>query len=101
MRLGNRNGHAIDEGYRYGRLAVEIYEMFQEKSFLCGLSLGFYGYIACWRDPFESTLAPLKEAHNIGLQTGDLEAAAVSPFIGCYRCGKKSAQLTRLSLLFS
>lgn len=52
--------------------------MFQARSFLCRLYAGFYGSISCWKDHYVTTLAPLKEAYQVGLQTGDIESAAVS-----------------------
>jgi hypothetical protein len=58
---------------------MAMYEKFKEEAFLPRLSVCFYGCISSWREHFSSGLKPLMHAYQVGLRTGDVESAAVSP----------------------
>ena len=67
------------EGYRLGQAALLICERFQAKPFLSRLFAGYYGSVHSWARPVAETIEPLRRAHRLGLETGDIEFA----FINC------------------
>jgi hypothetical protein len=66
-------GNDIDKGYRLGLLAFAIYDKFHVKSWLARLSAAFYSSVHGWKKPFIESLEPLKYAHRVALETGDVE----------------------------
>jgi predicted ATPase len=73
-------GTNINEGYRYGRLSLEMYDEFKNEAWLCRVSAAFYGCICTWKEPVSKTIKPLDHAYRVGLGTGDIEFAVVSKY---------------------
>lgn len=64
---------AVDEGYRYGRLAVAFQEKFHLRSYLARFQSLYFEGVLCWKEPFQSGLPSLTEAAEVGLDVGDVE----------------------------
>ncbi len=74
----------IDRGYRFGHLARTLLERMharepQPRTFFC-----LNAHIRHWKEHIQATLEPLQDAYLIGLETGDLEFAALAIHIYCY-----------------
>ena len=75
--LCGNTGH-IEEGYSFGRLAINLLDRIDDKTseaktltrFLCG--------IRHWKDPLQSTLGPLKNAARVAMESGDFEYACMA-----------------------
>ncbi|WP_017660447.1 trifunctional serine/threonine-protein kinase/ATP-binding protein/sensor histidine kinase [Baaleninema simplex] len=65
----------IEKGYQFGRLAIEILDRFETREYQCKIYELFNAHIRHWKEPVGATLEPLKEAVQIGLETGDIEYA--------------------------
>ncbi|AKG20274.1 trifunctional serine/threonine-protein kinase/ATP-binding protein/sensor histidine kinase [Calothrix sp. 336/3] len=66
----------IEEGYEFGRLALEILEKFNAKELRSKVVFVANCFIFHWKQHLQSTLPGLQEAYEIGLETGDLEYAS-------------------------
>ena len=71
-------GEDIDTGYRFGQLALSLLERLNAKKIKAKIYTIVYFHIAYWNQHAKATLKPLLEAYSSGLETGDLEYAAVS-----------------------
>uniref|UniRef100_A0A7S2YKX8 Anaphase-promoting complex subunit 5 n=1 Tax=Entomoneis paludosa TaxID=265537 RepID=A0A7S2YKX8_9STRA len=78
---GARN---VEDGYRYGKLGWELYNRFQEESFIAAVSIGYFGCISSWKDHYSHCLEPLKNAFHVALRCGDIAAAGLSVNIYCW-----------------
>lgn len=63
----------IEAGYRYGQLALRILNRFNAKEWLPRVYSMVYGMNMHWKTPLRLCLDPLKYAHKVGLETGDIE----------------------------
>jgi tetratricopeptide (TPR) repeat protein len=50
-----------------------MFDKFPAQTWLVRLTCGYYGCVHEWKKPTRETLAPLKRAHEIGLESGDIE----------------------------
>jgi histidine kinase len=55
-----------------------MFEKFQGQTWLVRLTAGYYGCVHPWKRPVRETLAPLKRAHEAGLESGDIEFSILS-----------------------
>jgi predicted ATPase len=76
-------GEDINAGYRFGRLGIRLYEKFDTKAWLGRVSAAYYGCVHGWKKPIQEALEPLKYAHRVGLETGDIEFAMLNSNIYC------------------
>jgi predicted ATPase/signal transduction histidine kinase len=75
----------IDSGYEFGKLAVNLLNKFSSKEVTAKVIQTFNASIRHLKEHIQETLQPLLEAYSIGLETGDLEFAALSIyFYGCH-----------------
>jgi predicted ATPase len=65
----------IEEGLRFGKLALEMVEEWNAQSFQSRVGAFVWGSIFVHARPFTESLEKLKEGYRLGLQTGDLEFA--------------------------
>jgi hypothetical protein len=79
-----RSGNDVEEGYRCGELALRIYEKFADKSWLGRVSAWFYGSVCVWKRPVRIIFEPLKTAHRMALETGDIDFAMLNANIYCW-----------------
>lgn len=68
----------INEGLRYGRIALEMVDEFGFKAFQARCDAFVWGCIFVHARPFVESLDQLKEGHRLGLQTGDTEFAMLN-----------------------
>ncbi|MDZ8093530.1 MAG: AAA family ATPase [Nostoc sp. DedQUE05] len=64
---------AIEDGYQFGKLAVQLLEKFQTKELKSRVYLTFSLFIKHWKDSIKSTLNLFLEGLQSGLETGNLE----------------------------
>ncbi len=65
----------IEAGCRFGELALRVFERYNAQEYKARLDLAYNGFIRHWKAHVNTTLAPLKEGWQSGLETGDLEYA--------------------------
>ena len=65
----------VNEGLRYGKLALDLLEDFGAVSFMARVDALVWGEIYPHVRPWADSLEKLKEGHRIGLQTGDISFA--------------------------
>ncbi|MEH2199581.1 ATP-binding sensor histidine kinase [Nostoc sp.] len=64
---------AIEDGYQFGKLAVQLLEKFPTKELKSRVYLTFSLFIKHWKDSIKSTLNLFFEGLQSGLETGNLE----------------------------
>ncbi|MEH2233315.1 MAG: AAA family ATPase [Nostoc sp.] len=91
--LGN-----IETGYKFGQLALQVLEKFHSKEFKARTFFIVQTFINHWHQPLKDTIAPLIEAYQVGLETGDIEYAAWASY-SCsfhgYLMGQELAELEK------
>lgn len=81
-------GGLIEEGERYGQLALRMCDQFDAKAWFCRTSAIYYFCIHSWTHPLKEGIAPLKHAAQIGIETGDIEFAMFNDIASCcISCG--------------
>ena len=88
----------IDSGYQFGKLALSLLDKFNAKELKAKTFLVVNDLIRHWKEHLSETLQPLLEAYQSGLETGDLEFAALSAnahFYHSYFIGQELRQLER------
>ncbi|MDJ0761412.1 MAG: AAA family ATPase [Myxococcota bacterium] len=73
----------IENGYKWGKLAVDLVEKLQIKETKARVLLVFWFMINPWKNSIHESLDPLLETYKIGLETGDLEFSAHSANTYC------------------
>jgi predicted ATPase/signal transduction histidine kinase/tRNA A-37 threonylcarbamoyl transferase component Bud32 len=73
-------GH-INNGYRFGRLSLRLLERFATRELRSRTLTVVYNFIAHWKEHLHDTLEPLLEAHRVGMESGDLDYAALSAYM--------------------
>ncbi|MBD2385455.1 trifunctional serine/threonine-protein kinase/ATP-binding protein/sensor histidine kinase [Cylindrospermum sp. FACHB-282] len=63
----------IETGYRFGKLGLDLLEKLNASSQRCKVNFLFNSMIRHFKKPVKQTIAPLIEAMQIGLETGDIE----------------------------
>ncbi len=71
--LGN-----IEAGYQFGCLAVQVLDKFAALEFKAKVLTATQVAITPWKQPLQTTLAPLQEAIQSGLDCGDREYACIA-----------------------
>ncbi len=88
----------IQTGYEFGQLALQILEKFHSKEFKARTVFIVQTFINHWHEPLQDTIAPLTEAYQVGLETGDIEYAAWASFVRSfhgYFIGEELAELEK------
>ena len=62
----------IEGGYHSGKIALKLLDQFNSKHLKCKIYNTFNGFIRHWKEHARETIAPLMEAMQSGLETGDL-----------------------------
>lgn len=70
----------IDDGYQFGELALDLVEQFNAKELKTSTVYIVASFIQPWKEHIGVTLNPLLEGYQLGLETGDLNFAAMSVF---------------------
>ncbi|BAY10235.1 AAA family ATPase [Calothrix sp. NIES-2098] len=66
----------IESGYQFGQLALKLLDKFNAKELKPRIFFVVNFFIKHWKEHIKETLAPLRDAYVIGLETGDVEYAA-------------------------
>lgn len=88
-------GNDIDEAFKCGDLALQLYEKFGNKSWLGRVSAWFYGSVFLWKKPIRAIFEPIKAAHRVALETGDIDFAMLNANVYCW----ESFDITTLTKL--
>ncbi len=94
----------IETGYQFGQLALLLLDKFNAKELKARTLLIVNYFIKHWKEHLRETLAPLRDAYSIGLETGDLEYAAYSACVYSYHSyvlGKDLATVEREMAMYS
>ncbi|MEG4405323.1 AAA family ATPase [Microcoleus sp. MON2_D5] len=73
----------IDSGYQFGKLAILLLEKFNSITLKSKIFCVFNCLIRFWKEPLNTTLEPLIDAIQSGVETGDLEYACHSTVNYC------------------
>eukprot|EP00957_Ditylum_brightwellii_P205436 15343880-Ditylum_brightwellii.AAC.1 len=76
----------------YGKLSLQLVEMFQAKELTAKVSALVYAGIEPWVEILQTSLKPLRDAHEIGMRYGDIQHACDCAMQYCshaYQCGKE------------
>ncbi|MEH2023116.1 ATP-binding sensor histidine kinase [Nostoc sp.] len=93
----------INFGYECAQLALLLLEHFNAKELKSRVYVGIYCCVWHWKEPLKNSLPFLREGYEVGLETGDLESAAICGFIHisyCWFMGKELSDLSRESTAF-
>ena len=88
----------IEQGYKFGQLALDVLDKLQTTEIKSLVYTLVYGFIKHWRNSYPSTLPYLQQAYQFGLETGDLQNAALSAYIYClhlFICGDSLIELQK------
>ncbi len=88
----------IDEGYQFGKLAMNVLEQFNAKAIRAKTIFVVTSFINHWKQHVVDGLKSLSDAYQAGLETGDLEFAAYSAYVLCYHSYFAGRDLTELEL---
>ncbi|KAG7349497.1 serine/threonine kinase [Nitzschia inconspicua] len=77
-------GSDFDEGYRFGDLAMKIFDKFDTKAWIGRIAAWFYGSVCTWRKPILMIFDPIKKAHRVALESGDIDFAMLNANIYCW-----------------
>jgi len=67
----------IPNGYRFGRLGLDLVDHFDARELIAKVTLVFNSSVAQWQDPLRDTLPPLLKAYQSGVDAGDAEYATL------------------------
>ncbi len=73
----------IDSAYHSGQLGLRLLEQFNAKEIKAKIYGLFYPHASVWKEHFKVTLAPLQEAIQSALETGDMVWAGYNTFYYC------------------
>lgn len=79
------------EGYRLGRLALDLVGQSQSQQMIPRMHFYFYGLVHHWRRPLRDSLPPLTQAVQVGEEIGDIEYAMIALRFKCMHalhCGQ-------------
>ncbi|MEG4575720.1 AAA family ATPase [Microcoleus sp. N3A4] len=88
----------IDFGYECAQLAHLLLDRFNAKEMKARVYVGIYCSVWHWKEPLKNSLPFLREGYQVGLETGDLESAAICGFIYISYCWFLGRELSELSL---
>ncbi|MCV6639439.1 AAA family ATPase [Candidatus Albibeggiatoa sp. nov. NOAA] len=87
----------IDTGYQFGQMALRLMDKYQAREIKCKVLTAYHAQIKPWKEPFQNSLAPLKTAIQVGLETGDLEFTGYASMHYCstlFLCGRPLAEIS-------
>ncbi|NEP59062.1 MAG: serine/threonine-protein kinase PknK, partial [Symploca sp. SIO2G7] len=86
----------IDTGYQFGQLALNLLDKFNAKELRARIYLVVNNLIKHSKEHLKETLQPLNLAYSSGLETGDVEFAALSANAYCYHAYLVGKELGKL-----
>ena len=88
----------IATGYKFGELALALIDRFDARPLRPRALFLFHGFIAHWRNSYRETFAPLRQAYQLGLESGDFTFGGFAAFdytFQAYWAGENLARLER------
>ena len=82
--VGGGRGGDVEEGYRFGKLSVEILKRFRVRAWDARVLGLFYGCCCGWKEPVRDLLEPLREGYHAGMASGDVEMACLNYGLFCW-----------------
>ena len=82
--------HDIDEGYRWGKIALSLLDCLNAKDLYPKMKFIFHAFVRVWVEPLQATSKTLLDTHGEALMVGDVEYASASAFNYCrksFMCG--------------
>jgi protein kinase len=73
----------IEAGYSFGQLALDLLHRMNAREWECKIIGIVNTFIVHWKRHVRDTLAPLRSAYYIGLETGDLQFSGYAGFCYC------------------
>jgi predicted ATPase/signal transduction histidine kinase/tRNA A-37 threonylcarbamoyl transferase component Bud32 len=73
----------VETGYQAGNLALNLLERFGAKTLKPRVYELVYGHLRLWKEPLRTTLEPLQQAIETGIETGEMEYASYSALLYC------------------
>lgn len=86
----------IETGYQFGQLGLRLLEKFGSKELAAKTVFSVNVTVRNWKEHLKETISSFQEAYQNGLETGDLEYAALCAFGHCYHAYHIGAELTAL-----
>ncbi len=77
-------GENFQGGYEFGKLSLQLLTRFNTQAFKAKILFLIGTHITIWHESVQAALPTLQEAYQAGLETGDLEFAALSAAIYSY-----------------
>ncbi|MEH2453392.1 MAG: AAA family ATPase [Nostoc sp.] len=74
----------IQAGYEFGQLALQVLEKFNAQELKAKTFFIVQTFVNHWHQHLQETIAPLTEAYQVGLETGDIEYAAWASYSGSF-----------------
>ena len=68
----------VQEGTRFGKLAMVCLEEFGVLEYYPRVYFAYYTSIHCWNEPLSTALGPMLKAYRIAMLTGDNESASLA-----------------------
>ncbi|MEG4120626.1 AAA family ATPase [Microcoleus sp. N9_B4] len=93
----------IDCGYQFAQLALKLLDRFNAKELKSRVYVAIHCSVCHWKEPLKNSLPFLREGYEVGLETGDLESAAICGFTYisyCWFIGRELNDLSRESAAF-
>lgn len=87
----------IEQGYRFGRLALDIAEKFQTAELVPRITAVFSTAISIWQEPVRKSLTSLQSAYQIGLEMGDLYYGTTCAYLYLFHSVFVGKELTKLA----
>ncbi|MCF4966112.1 ATP-binding sensor histidine kinase [Nostoc sp. CMAA1605] len=87
----------IPSGYDFGQLGWKLLEKLQAHTCKSRALYVIHTYIHHWKAPLQDSIPYLQEAYQIGLETGDIESAALNAAACCYYAYHAGQELTSLA----
>lgn len=81
----------LDEGYRWGKIALSLLESLEGKGYLPKMRCIFSSYVSLWKEPYQVSSTALLHTHSEAMMVGDVEYASISAFFygrQCLVCGQ-------------
>jgi predicted ATPase len=73
----------IDTGYRLGQIGVSLLDRYNEPQVKARVTCVFNACLRHWKEPLERTIESLKEAIELGIESGDLDIIGYSIISYC------------------
>ncbi len=87
----------IEQGYQFGRLALNIAEELQTSELIPRITAVFSTTISIWKELVTNSLGSLQSAYQIGLEMGDLYYGTTCAYIYSFHSAFVGKELTQLA----